>query len=164
MLALLLFGLALVLTAVQLTFKAEWNKVKMVEVLLSYLLLFSLGVMGILAAYAHLFMGAEVAQQIGWPAGSPFQFEVGMANLAFGVLGVLSFWYRGNFWGATIFGWSVFVLGCFIGHVMDFILRGNVAPYNIGFFIWFYDLFLPFLLLGLYQCYLKLLAKREEKE
>lgn len=154
MLPLVLLGLTLVFTFIHLAWKRDWHKSKMVEVLLSYLLLFNLGIMGLLAAYAHLFMGAEIAQQIGWEPGSPFQFEVGMANLAFGALGVLSFWIRGNFWGATILGWSIFVLGCFLGHIMDFIIRGNNAPYNIGPFIWFYDLILPFLLLGLYRTYL----------
>src|SRR6476659_8155319 len=32
----------------------------------------------------------DVARSIGWPPGSPFQWEVGVADLGWGVLGVLS--------------------------------------------------------------------------
>jgi Family of unknown function (DUF6790) len=31
-----------------------------------------------------------VAESIGWPAGNPFQLEVGVANLAVGILGIVA--------------------------------------------------------------------------
>ncbi len=43
-----------------------------------------------------------VAASIGWPAGSPFQFEVGIANLSFGILGILCLKFMDNFWTATV--------------------------------------------------------------
>ncbi len=119
------------------------------EVFLSYVLLFNMGMMGLLAAYAHVFMGPETAKMIGWPAGSPFQFEIGMANLSYGVLGVLSYWIRGRFWEACAIGWSVLLIGCMVGHLHDYFVHHNTAPYNIGVAIWFTDLFLPILVLGL---------------
>ena len=42
----------------------------------------------------HTFFADEVAASIGWAAGSPFQLEVGFANLAIGVLGAATFWRR----------------------------------------------------------------------
>jgi len=105
--------------------------------------------MGLLAAYAHVFMGPETAQRIGWEPGSPFQFEIGMANLSYGVLGVLSFWAGLRFKAATVIGWSILLLGCFVGHLLNYYETGNTAPYNLGVFLWFNDLFLPILALAL---------------
>lgn len=149
MLSLYLFGIVIVCTIIHLIAKWDWHWAKISEVLLSYILLFNVGIMGFLAAFAHIFMGPETAKLIGWEPGSPFQFEMGMANLSYGVIGVLAYWIRGNFWVAVVVGWSVLMLGCLLGHVMDYILHGNNAPYNIGIYIWVNDLILPFVTLGL---------------
>lgn len=50
---------------------------------------------------------------------------------------------------AAVIGWSVIFLGCFVGHVMSYYATNNTAPYNIGPYIWFYDLLLPVLVLAL---------------
>ncbi|MBA3958207.1 MAG: hypothetical protein H0X51_07430 [Parachlamydiaceae bacterium] len=141
--------LAALCAALEMTFKKAWNSDRRAEFFLSYLLLFNLGVMGLIAAYMHVFMGPETARQIGWLPGSPFQFEMGMANLAFGVLGILSYWIRGRFWDATVIGWNILFIGCFVGHLRDYIVNNNTAPWNIGIFIWFSDLFVPLLALVL---------------
>lgn len=117
--------------------------------LLRYILLFNMGVMGLLAAYAHVYMAAATAKEIGWQPGSPFQFEVAMANLSYGVLGLVGFWLRGRFAAASVIGWSILLLGCFVGHMLNYYETGNIASYNIGVFVWFNDLFLPLLTLGL---------------
>ena len=144
-----MFMLAVIFTLVELSYKKKWHYPNTLETFLSYILLFSMGLMGILAAYVHVFMGPEIAKSIGWAPGSPFQFEIGMANLSYGVLGILAYWIRGRFWEAVIIGWSVLLLGCFVGHVLDYVMHGNDAPYNIGLFIWFNDLFMPLLVLAL---------------
>ncbi|MES0361085.1 MAG: DUF6790 family protein, partial [Anaerolineales bacterium] len=50
--------------------------------------LFALGVAGsgIGGFFGHLFLSDQVAESIGWSIGSPFQLEMGFANLALGVL------------------------------------------------------------------------------
>lgn len=149
MVSIILFICAILFTIGHLTYKKEWHHPKAVETFLSYILLFNMGIMGLLGAYAHVFMGPETAKSIGWEPGSPFQFEIGMANLAFGVLGILSYWFRGSFWDAAIIGWSVLFFGCFVGHVINYYTEHNTAPYNIGPYIWFYDLLLPILVLAL---------------
>ena len=143
------FILAIIFTLVELIYKKQRETRKIAEVFFSYVLFFNMGFFGLLAAYAHVFMGPEIAREIGWPPGSPFQFEIGMANLSYGVLGILAYWNRGLFWDAAGIGWSILLLGCFVGHLIDYYLHGNNAPYNIGVFIWFNDLFLPLLVLGL---------------
>ncbi len=149
MVSIVLFICAIIFTICHLTYKREWHYPKAVEVFLAYILFFNMGLMGFLGAYAHVFMGPETARSIGWEPGSPFQFEIGMANLAFGVLGILCYWIRGRFWDASIIGWSVLFFGCFVGHVINYYTENNTAPYNIGPYIWFYDLLLPLLVLGL---------------
>lgn len=150
MLSVFFTALALLATVLQLFFKNDWRPPKSIEVLLSYLLLFLMGLMSLLAAYGHVFMGPEIAESIGWKPGSPFQYEIGMANLSYGILGVLSFRYRGRFWDASIIGWCVFLLGCFVGHVINYYETGNTAPYNIGMQIWVYDLIIPIVVLSLW--------------
>jgi hypothetical protein len=149
MLNIVFFACTIVFTFCHIAYKKEWHPPKCIEIFLAYLLFFNMGLMGLLAGYAHVFMGPEIAKSIGWQAGSPFQYEMGMANLSYGVLGVISFWIRGRFWDASIIGWSVLLLGCFIGHVINYYTFHNTAPYNIGPYIWFYDLFLPLLALSL---------------
>ena len=61
-----------------------------IEALLSYFVLFSVGVSFFYNFLAHTFFGAMSARFIGW-ADSPFQTELGFASLGFAVVGVLAF-------------------------------------------------------------------------
>ena len=149
MLPLILFAVALICSVGKLFIGKEKNFAQFAEIFLSYLLLLNLGVMSLLAAYAHIFEGPATAAEIGWSPGSPFQFEMGVTNLSFGVLGVLAFWKRGAFWDACVIGWCVTFIGCFVGHIRDYYTHHNTAPYNIGPMIWMSDLILPILALTL---------------
>ena len=82
-----------------------------VEAFLLAFLVVVVGIQGIWAFLGHYFRSDEIAAFIGWPADNPFQKEVAFGNLAFGVLGVLFFWFRGRFWISTAIGISVFMLG-----------------------------------------------------
>jgi len=116
---------------------------RVVELLLLYLLVINIGLGGLLAWYGHTFMADEIARKIGWPPGSPFQFEVGLADLSWGVCGVLCIWLRKGFWTATGIGSAVFLLGCAYGHIRDIIQHGNMATYNAGAILWIGDLGVP---------------------
>src|SRR5205807_2837114 len=65
----------------------------------------------------HLLKADDVARSIGWPPRSPFQWEVGVADLGWGVLGILCPTYGSDFWLATIIVSSIFLLGAAAGHV-----------------------------------------------
>ncbi len=107
-----------------------------------------IGLSGLVAFAGHIFMSDEVANQIGWPSGNPFQSEVAVANLAFAVLGICSFWRENTgFWLATALGYAVFMLGAGGVHVRDLVLHGNVAPLNSGAMILVTDLMFPLVLL-----------------
>jgi hypothetical protein len=127
--------------------KKPLTKGKVVEVILLYILVIFVGVACLLAAIAHVFMGPETAAGIGWQPGSPFQFEIGMANLAFGVLGILCIWKRGEFWTATGIGVAVLFLGCAYGHFYEMVVHQDYAPYNAGAGIIFNDAVLPVIIL-----------------
>ena len=55
-----------------------------IDRLLRYLFLFPLGVQGLWAFVGHVFFAEQSAASIGW-ATSPFQYEVGVANLGLGL-------------------------------------------------------------------------------
>jgi len=96
------------------------------------LFLFSLGVAGngIGNFFGHFFISDLVAESIGWPAGSPFQLEVGFANLALGVLGVIAVGRRDGFREATVIAVTIFAVGATIVHIIDIIETANLAPGN----------------------------------
>ena len=105
---------------------------------------------GSLYAFAgHAFMADLVAEKIGWPAGSPFQFEVAVANLAFGVIGLMAVRFRGGFRLATATGYALFLLGAAAGHVREIVVKGNFSGYNAGAFLVVCDIIVPLALLAL---------------
>ena len=105
---------------------------RVIEVALLYLLVIGAGVSGLLSFVAHAFAAAETARSIGWEPGSPFQFEVAVADLSYGVLGLMCIRWRGSFWLATGVAMSVFYLGCNYGHLYEAFVNGDRAPNNYG--------------------------------
>ncbi len=102
-----------------------------VEALLSYFLLFSIGLSFLYNAVLHVFFGDLAAGFIGWQP-SPFQREVGTASLGFGVVGLLAF--RGGLGMriAAVVGPSCFLLGAAAGRVYQMMTAHNYAPGNAG--------------------------------
>src|SRR5579863_2815120 len=64
-----------------------------VEVYLIFYVVISIGLQGLLAGIWQTCASYRSPPYAGWPY-NPFLFELGMANLAFGVLGILSVWYK----------------------------------------------------------------------
>jgi hypothetical protein len=110
---------------------------------LAWILLLPIGVTGLWAAVFHLFFPQIAAADIGWEV-SPFQFEVGLADLAIGATACVSFWRSLDFKAAAVMASSIFLLGDAIGHVKQMIVAGNFASGNAG--VPFYsDIALPLL-------------------
>jgi hypothetical protein len=101
------------------------------ERFLSWILLLPIGVTGLWAGISHVFFPATAAAHIGWDV-SPFQFEVGMADLAIGVTACAAFWRDLNFKAAAVSAASIFLLGDAIGHIRQMLVAGNFAPGNAG--------------------------------
>ncbi|MEL6524754.1 MAG: DUF6790 family protein [Chloroflexota bacterium] len=101
-----------------------------IEIVVMYLLAISVGANGLGGAFGHLFLSDLVAEGIGWGTGSPFQLEMGFANLALGVLGIMAIGRGQDFRVATIIATTVIGGGATIVHLMDIIAHGNLAPGN----------------------------------
>lgn len=116
------------------------------------------GFSGVWSFMGHVFLADETAKSIGWAAGNPFQFEVAMANLSYGVLGFLCLRYHGKFWWATVLAYTVFLWGAAYGHIYELIVNNNHEPGNAGFVL-YADIITPLLLIALLIIYGKVAAK-----
>jgi 4-amino-4-deoxy-L-arabinose transferase-like glycosyltransferase len=110
--------------------KSSRSRERKLEIFLLYL--FGIGVAGsgIGGFFGHFFISDSVAESVGWPAGNPFQLEVGFANLAVGILGIVAMGRRDGFREATVIAVTVFGVGATIVHVSDIVETGNLAPGN----------------------------------
>ena len=109
------------------------------------MLLLSVGVQGVYTFVVHVFFPAYSAEHIGW-AVSPFQFEVGIADLTVGVLGLIAFWSNFSFRVAAAIAAIVWYGGDAIGHVRQMIIANNYAPGNAGSWFWT-DVLVPIVLI-----------------
>ncbi len=99
--------------------------------LLRWIFFFPLGLMGLWAFIGHVFFAAQAAASIGWQP-SPFQFEVGMANLGIGLAGTIgAFMANGFRLGVNVVA-AGFLWGAAAGHMRQMIQAGNFAPGNAG--------------------------------
>lgn len=78
-----------------------------------------------------------------------FQTEVGFADLAVGVLGVLCFRFRDGFLLAAVIAVSICYLGDAYGHIHQAAIHDNHAPDNTGLVLWA-DFIQPLVAIGLY--------------
>jgi len=124
------------------------TRARVVEALLLYFFVIPIGMGGFMGFLGHIARARAVAASIGWPAGNPFQSEVAMANLAFGILGILCVRNRGSFWTATAIGWSIFFFGDGCIHLHQIWTGQRFAPGNAGGILYF-DLVMPLLITGL---------------
>jgi hypothetical protein len=88
--------------------KQPRTKRRVVETLLLWLLVICVGIASVLTFAGDAFFADRMAASLGWPAHNPFQSLVAVANLSVGVLGILCYWIRRNFWVATVIGFSVY--------------------------------------------------------
>lgn len=98
---------------------------------LKWILLLSVGVEMLWAGFFHVFFPAMAAERIGWQV-SPFQFEVGVADMAAGAIAVIAFWKGYQFRAAIALYVVFFYIGVTIGHLRDVVEAGNYAPDNFG--------------------------------
>jgi hypothetical protein len=113
--------------------------------LLRWSLVFGVGLNGLYSGLGHVFLPDYSAKMIGWED-SPFQLEVGMADIAFGVAGLLCVWANYGFQLATAIMAMIFFGGDGIGHIHQMQVANNFANGNAGSWFWV-DCTLPFILL-----------------
>jgi hypothetical protein len=102
-----------------------------VDRLLRYILIFPLGVQSLWAFACHVFIPEQSAAAIGWKA-SPFQYEVGVANLGIGVAALYAAFKGFQARAAVAIMAACFLGGAGIGHIRDIVMGDNLAPGNAG--------------------------------
>jgi hypothetical protein len=111
-------------------------------------MLWLIGISGFIFGVGHLLQPASIAQSM---AGRqvPFQWEVGLANLGYGALGVTASTSDRDYTLAGIIVFSIFMLGAAFGHVRSMVREHNFAPGNAGY-VFSYDILAPALMITLY--------------
>jgi hypothetical protein len=99
--------------------------------LLDWLLLLPVGLSFLWAGLFHVFAPQLAAASIGW-GDSPFQFEIGVADIAIGLVGIASFWRGLEFKGAVVAYIVLFDIGVAIGHVRQAVNHADYAANNFG--------------------------------
>ena len=162
MLSLVVLVLGLVVGAVHVYLDTQpRTKGRVAEIFLQWFLVIAVGIGGIFFFIAHTVFADSTAASIGWPAGNPFQYEVALANLHIGILGILCYWIRGNFWLATAIAFSVQWLGAAVVHIREIVVVANYAPNNAGL-TFYLDILIPVILIALLVYYYR--VNRDEHE
>lgn len=134
------------------------RRVANAEIIYRWMAAFALGFTGVYAFIIHGFYPQLVAESIGWQP-SPFQFEVATADLAIGVLGILSFRANYDFRLATVLGSLIMLWGDAAGHIYQQIIAQNFSEGNAGTWFWM-DILIPLILL---ICLIKLRASQSRR-
>ena len=102
-----------------------------IDRLLRYLFIFPLGLQGLWAFAGHVFFPEQSAAAIGWPD-SPFQLEVGMANLGIGLASLYAAFRGFEARLAAALAAGAFLIGDGVIHIKEIAATGNLAPGNAG--------------------------------
>jgi hypothetical protein len=120
------------------------------EIVLIWWMVVAVGIAAIFGSIFHFFDGPDTAREIGFSNGDGgFQTEVGFADLAIGVLGVLCSRFRDGFLLAAVVAVSICYLGDAYGHLHQAAIHDNHAPDNTGLTLWA-DFIAPLVAIGLY--------------
>jgi hypothetical protein len=99
--------------------------------LLRYVLVFPLGLQSLWAFLCHVFIPEQTAASIGWEP-SPFQYEVGVANLGIGLAALYAAFQGFQARAAVAVMAACFLGGAALGHIRDIALGDNLTPGNAG--------------------------------
>jgi hypothetical protein len=158
----ILLMIAIIGVSIHLYLKREaLTTARILEIILLWLLILFTGMTGVIAFLGHTFASEKIAAYIGWQAGSPFQLEVAVANLAMGVLGFSCIWLRGNFWIATVIAGTVWGFGTAFVHIREIIVHHNYAPGNAGI-VFYLDFLIPTIFIALLIAF-KVCERKETK-
>lgn len=140
--SLAMFVLAVVLILLHMIMRPKLSRY---EIAYRWLAVFAVGFTGFYAFIMHVFFPETAAAAIGWQP-SPFQFEVGIADLTVGLLGLFSFKAKYNFRLAAVFAVTFWLWGDAVGHIDQMIQNQNFAVGNAGSWFWL-DVIIPICLI-----------------
>lgn len=146
--ALAIFSIHIVMT------KRKMSSHHKMEILLSYLFACIVGVECFLTFIAHIFYPEQIADIIGWGKALPCQFEIGIFNLTFSLLGFCAIFLRQRFWIAVLIGYTVWQWGSCWGYFLDYMVEQPMLNRQMPVYF-FSDLVAPALLILTYLFYIK---------
>lgn len=94
------------------------------------------GMMGIAKGYLQLFHPDLYSNFVGWQLEVPWQYDVGVMNVAIGLLGLLSIFIHGSFWIAAIIALTIRDWGFAIGHYIQLLHHYDLAIGNVGILVY----------------------------
>ncbi|MGZ3519702.1 MAG: DUF6790 family protein [Vulcanimicrobiaceae bacterium] len=112
------------------------------------LLFYGVGLSMVYVGLLHAFAQPIAARSIGWEA-SPFEWELGWAEIGLGVAAMMSLWRGYNTRLTVTIIFAIFSLGAAVQHINQIRCCGNYAPGNAGLILWLGDIALPLILLVL---------------
>jgi len=89
------------------------------------------GLIGIIGIIGNVFFAKQQSRKLGWPGG-PFQIKYGFSQFSLGVLGVMSIWFPGRFWVATLVNMYVYGLSGLWTHTLHMVENDRVDAYSVG--------------------------------
>lgn len=107
-----------------------WTFASVCHNLLFYQMTVTLTLSGLIGFLGHVFKSDSVAESVGWAKGSPFQKELGFAELGYALAGVMCIFYGRDFWLAAIVLASPLYLLAGINHIKEMIIEKNYASRN----------------------------------
>jgi hypothetical protein len=113
--------------------------------------LFLVGASALGNGVVHLFFAPSISRSIGWPS-SPYQWEVGGANLAIGIAGVIAALFDSHYWLAVIIINLVFLLVVGVGHLRE-VRKAKSLSIGSAWPILVLDVILPIFCLVLWIAY-----------
>lgn len=102
------------------------------EVLLKYFVVVLIGFGGVWSFIGHTILADQVATDIGWETGSPFQIELAFFTLGSAVAGLLGIWIGGHLVTALVITKSILLYGAAGVHIYEAAVERNFSYLNIG--------------------------------
>lgn len=115
------------------------------EILYRWFILLPVGITAIYVFLMHIFFPQHVSSIYGWQM-SPYQIQMAMANLGYGITAILSFKASYHFRLATVVGVTFWLWGNAVGHVYQIQVLHTLSPDKAGSWI-FTDMFVPIILI-----------------
>lgn len=117
-------------------------------VILGELLFYVYGLANIYDGAFHAYAGPMVAASIGWQP-SPFQYELGWFEIAYGFTALFSLWRGYQFRFAMTVPYSIFLLAAAAQHISMMKTQHDYAANNAGIILWLGDIIIPLVMLAL---------------
>ena len=107
----------------------EINEIARILLLGQFIVTF--GLVAIIGVVTNIFFTDTFTKKIKWPEGA-FQIKYGFAQLCLGVMGVMAFWFQGNFWAATLINMYMYGLSGLWTHTQDMLNNKKIDRDNVS--------------------------------